>query len=159
VPEDPWALAVILREEGLFERSTVYATDPDQERVIRAERGEFPRSHFSTSQEAYTAGGGRAILEEYFAGKGPDVRMRALLRDKIVFSQHDPRCEASFNEFQLVLCRPGWTREDEARVTGVLEASLCRFGVVGFIAHDPPRSLSRVTGYEAITPRLLRRVR
>jgi chemotaxis protein methyltransferase CheR len=158
VAEDPWALAIMLREEGLFERSTIYATDPDPERVRVSRSGEFERE-LSFLDPLYATAGGRATLREYFATEGQRIRVRDLLRQRIVFDEHDPRREASFNEFQLILCRPGPLRDDDARFASVLGQSLCRFGVVGFVNREPPRALSRVTGYEHLGPRLLRRAR
>jgi chemotaxis protein methyltransferase CheR len=155
---DPWAVAIVLREEGLFARSLVYATDADLGRIFISREGDFPESELLRAEGGYTASGGRATLEEYYARVGQRAIMRSLLRSRISFFQHDPRHDASLNEFQLVLWR---IESDEEMIVGtlrLLRESLCRFGLLALLGGDAPIALARSQEYQALGPRVFRRL-
>jgi len=127
-PGDPWSTAALFEEEGLLDRLTVYATDADPDRV--------------------SASGAAAFA-------AADVR--SPVRARIAFFHHDPREDASFNEFQLVLWRPSGRDDlDEAGARRIRE-SLCRFGLLGVLGERlPAASLSRAWP-RRLAPRLFRR--
>jgi chemotaxis protein methyltransferase CheR len=132
--------AIVLREAGLLERSRVYATDRDEAALDRAREAWIDRARLDASAAGYRASGGPSALEEYYALDAPRAALRGCVTDRVVFAQHDPATDGSFNEFQLiVLCEAGG-RVDPAvarRRRRVARDSLCRFG---FIALGGARS-------------------
>src|SRR2546428_8734664 len=68
--EMAYATAIVLREEGLEARATLYATDDDPARVAAAGRGVVPPAGLDA--QSYAAPGGRcALCEKFFAAGGP----------------------------------------------------------------------------------------
>jgi chemotaxis protein methyltransferase CheR len=155
-PGDPWSTAIVLREEGLFARARVYATDPSAGRIRASRDGAFSRARVASSVLGYVDSGGSATLDEYYAVDGPRVTMRPLLSSRISFFEHDPRHDASFNEFQLVLWSPPGDAAVGQRAAWLIRESLCRFGFVAVLAAEAPRVLTSWP-YHEVGPRLFRR--
>jgi len=128
-----YATSIVLREEGVLDRSTIWATDPDPARVESARSGNFPAAVLATAGVNYAASGGTQVLAEYCTPRGERIEMRSLLAERVVFTEHDAAKDGSFNEFQLVvyrLCasRPGFG--SRLRALKLVDASLCRFGIL-----------------------------
>jgi chemotaxis protein methyltransferase CheR len=102
--EEAYSLAILLREEGLLSRSRIYATDVAGEALARARAGVLPLERMREYTQNYQRAGGDAFSDHYVA-RSDGALLREPLRKAIVFSRHDLVNDASFNEFQLVLCR------------------------------------------------------
>ena len=103
--EEAYALAILLREEGLLDRSFIYATDVEPSALRRAREGIYPVSRVPAFSRAYLAAGGRGSLSQHYtAGYGAVVFDRAL-RCRILFAHHSLATDAVFSEVQLVTCR------------------------------------------------------
>lgn len=159
--EDAFSLAILFREERLS-RAVIYATDSDGEALEHARSGTLSAAPLSPAN--YAAAGGRASIEEYFVEEGHVVKVRPALLSTIVFAGHDLSTDASFNEFQFVLCRSGVSALDERvrrRAMGIIDESLCRSGCLGVA--DPgivdlcpdPHAYERFPG----EPRLFKKLR
>src|SRR4051812_29446844 len=103
--EEAYSVAILLREEGLYDRSRIYATDMSAAVLRRARDGVFPLDAMREYTLNYVrSGGGRPFSEYYTAGHGHAV-FHPSLKENIVFSQHNLAADGSFNEFNLILCR------------------------------------------------------
>jgi chemotaxis protein methyltransferase CheR len=135
-----YAVAILLREEGLLARTTLYATAPDDDQVAAARTGVYAKCNFERAEVLYRAAGGRASLAEYCRDEGHGVvRVRPALRERMAFFQHDPRVDGSPNEFQLIVSGAAldrWPPEDATRVLSLYHASLCRFGALALVHGD-----------------------
>jgi chemotaxis protein methyltransferase CheR len=153
--EEVYATAIVLREERVLERATIWATDPEPARVAAARSGSFPSSVLANASADYVASGGTQVLAEYSTPRGEDVEMRSLLAERVVFSEHDANKDGSFNEFQLVIyrlraSRPGFGSRQ--RALRIVDESLCRFGVLMLADGarlEPPALRAR---YENLVP-------
>jgi len=128
-----YATAIVLREEGVLDRTTIWATDPEPTRVESARSRDFPACILANANTGYVASGGTQVLEEYCTLKGDRVEMRALLGERLVFSEHDAGKDGSFNEFQLVVYRTSASRPgfgSRSRALKLVDQSLCRYGIV-----------------------------
>jgi len=151
--EEVYATGILLREEGLWQRSTLWATDPDEARVRRAERAEFSHRGFAERAAAYRASGGRSSLEEYSSVSGDSLTFAERLRERITFFQHDPSADASFAEFQLIVYRPrSASQKERGRALQLAHESLSRFGIL--VLRDGIRIEQHPLGtrYEALLP-------
>jgi chemotaxis protein methyltransferase CheR len=128
--EEVYTTAILLREEGLAGRSRIYATDDSGVLLDRARSGRSDGA-WSTAAARYLAAGGQALLDEYYRPEGGQLVARPVLRERMVFDNHAFASDASFNEFQLVICR-GVIRQYSAalrqRALRVIHDSLCRLG-------------------------------
>jgi chemotaxis protein methyltransferase CheR len=162
--EEAYSLAILLHEEGLYERCRIYATDLSDDLVERARRGIVARSALAESEPKYRQAGGRATLDGYFRSDLTRAILRDELRSNIVVSQHNLVSDHSFNEFHLILCRNVMIYFNQGlrdRVHRLLYASLSMFGVLGLGMRESIRYTIVESNYEAIDPtvRLYRRVR
>ena len=98
-------MAVLLHEEGLLGRAIIYATDVNQMALDAAKQGIYPLEKMKEYTGNYQAGGGKAAFSEYYRAGHGAVVMQADLSKNIVWAQHNLVTDASFNEFNLILCR------------------------------------------------------
>ena len=132
--EELYSFAILLQEEGLLERTILYATDINPEALLKAERGVYPLDRVATFTENHRASGARRSLSEcYTAGYDAAVFDRAL-RKNVVFSDHSLATDTVFGEMQLVSCRNVliyFDRVLQDRAVGLMRDSLCRRGFLG----------------------------
>jgi chemotaxis protein methyltransferase CheR len=132
--EEAYSIAILLKEEGLLERSLIYATDINQRSLRKAKEGIFPVSHMGEYTANYLNSGGKANFSDYYLAKYDGMLMDKTLRQAIVFSAHNLTTDQSFNEFQLILCRNVliyFNQRLQTRVLQLFYESLCPFGMLG----------------------------
>ncbi|HMR83981.1 MAG TPA: protein-glutamate O-methyltransferase CheR [Niabella sp.] len=103
--EEVYSLAILLKETGLYERSLIYATDINPGALEKASKGIFPAGPMKQYAENYILSGGTKDLSSYYVSQYDRVRFHSELNTKMIFSTHNLVSDASFNEFQLILCR------------------------------------------------------
>src|SRR5262249_31797657 len=64
--EELYSFAILLHEEGLLERSILYATDVHAESLRRAESGVYDVTRVRAFSENYVRAGGKASLSDYY---------------------------------------------------------------------------------------------
>jgi chemotaxis protein methyltransferase CheR len=137
--EEVYSLAILLREEGLWERALIYATDINGEALRRAEAGVYPLDRLPAFTENHRLSGGRGSLSQYYtAAYGSAVFDRALIK-RVVFSDHSLATDHVFAEVQLVSCRNVliyFDRTLQARAIGLFKDALVRRGFLGLGAKE-----------------------
>jgi chemotaxis protein methyltransferase CheR len=103
--EDVYSTAVMLREEGLEERTRLYATEIHEAPLKHAAAGSFPLDRLQGAEMNYRAAGGAGQLADYYTVEGGRGVFRAELKRNVVFAAHNLATDASFNEFDVILCR------------------------------------------------------
>jgi chemotaxis protein methyltransferase CheR len=103
--EESYSLAISLREEGLLDRTRIYATDIDDAALARAGSGSFPLERMQRYTENYLRAGGTEAFSSYYATDGDSARFDPSLVEGIVLAQHNLVTDGSFNEFHLIVCR------------------------------------------------------
>lgn len=152
--EEAYAMAIVLREEGLLERTTIYATDVSEVIIDAARRGVFAPVT-DASAEHYRRSGGRASLDEYVIQEGGRAAARPLLKQNISFAVHSLATDASFNEFHLIVCRGAIAHYGPAlreRAHEVLKDSLVRFGFLALDRGDMPAKGDARNGFQVVRP-------
>jgi len=132
--EEVYSLAIVLEEEGLYDRCRLYATDLSDQVVERARAGVFSLRHLRDHTVAYQKAGGRADFSAYYQADTQNAVIRQALRRNIIFSQHNLVCDGPFNEFHLIMCRNVmiyFDRDLRDHVHRLLYDSLAQFGVLG----------------------------
>jgi chemotaxis protein methyltransferase CheR len=129
--EEAYSIAIMLKEEGLLERSVIYATDINQYSLAIGMQGAYPLKNMQLYTTNYLKAGGLSGFSEYYTAKYDSVLFNNALKQKIVFSSHNLVTDRSFNEFQLVTCRNVliyFNNELQNKVIDLLYESLCPFG-------------------------------
>lgn len=140
--EEVYSLAILLHEEGLLERTIIYATDINQQALQAAEAGVFDLARVAAFTENHARSGGKTSLSDYYsAGYGRVVFDRAL-RKQVVFSDHSLATDTVFAEVHLVSCRNVliyFERELQNRALGLFKEALCRRGFLGLGSKESMR--------------------
>lgn len=103
--EEVWSLAILLDEEGLLERTVLYATDINPEAVASAEAGVFALDRMAQFSRSYLAAGGRGSLSDYYTTAYNGALFDRRLKRNIVFADHSLATDAVFSEVHFVSCR------------------------------------------------------
>lgn len=137
--EEAYSIAIVLQEEGLLERSLIYATDIDPESLEIAEAGVYEIGRVRGFSSNYFEAGGRASLSEYYVCASSSVAFGRALRKSILFSDHSLATDAGFAEMQLVSCRNVLIYFDpdlQHRAIHLFRDSLCPRGFLGLGAKE-----------------------
>jgi chemotaxis protein methyltransferase CheR len=103
--EEVYASAIILTEEGLYDRAQIYATDLSHEALEQARQGIYSGRHAERVAASYRQAGGTADLSQYYTEAYDRIAMRESLRRNVVFFQHDLVSDHVFGEMNLIVCR------------------------------------------------------
>lgn len=131
--EDVCALSIILAEEQLLDRTQVFATTETEALLEEARSGRFPRDRLVEYEENYRKSGGKKSFASYCSQEGGQMVFAEQLRSNITWAQHSLATDASFNEFQVILCRRALSDYGEGLRRQVLQLfydSMSHFGVL-----------------------------
>ncbi len=103
--EEVYSLAILLSEEGLYDRSTIYATDISAPALATARAGIYSLETVQRGSAQYLESGGRGSLSDYYHARYDAAAMAPTLRRGVTFARHNLAMDASFGEMQLVVCR------------------------------------------------------
>src|SRR5690606_3793434 len=132
--EEALSLAILLHEEGLLERTQIYATDINTHSLEIAEAGIYELERIAGFSNNYRLAGGKTSLSDYYvAGYGKAMFDRSI-RAHIAFSDHSLATDSVFAEMEFVSCRNVliyFNRPLQDRALGLFHESLCRRGFLG----------------------------
>ena len=151
--EEAYSLAILLSEEGLLERSLIYATDIHAQSLRQAEEGVYALERFARFSENYRLSGGRHSLSDYYAAGYNSAVFDRRLRNAILFSDHSLATDSAFAEMQLISCRNVliyFDRVLQERALGLLRDSLCRRGFLGLGLKETLRFSSHASAFEEL---------
>jgi chemotaxis protein methyltransferase CheR len=129
--EEIYSMAILLTEEGLYDRAQIYATDLNPEALEEAKQGVYSSRQLPKAQENYRCAGGRQVLDDYLTEAFGRVAVRDSLRRNVFFFQHDLVSDQVFGEMHVVFCRNVliyFGPELKARALAKLKGSLCPGG-------------------------------
>ena len=162
--EEVYSVAILLQEEGLYDRCRIYATDLNEAVLARAQEGIFPLSAMRLYSENYAGAGGKGSLAQFYTARYGNAIFHATLRRNIVFAAHNLVTDGSFNEFDAILCRNVliyFNQQLQARVVQLFRDSLHLGGVLGLGSKESLRASPAGAGFEELDPaaKLYRMVR
>ena len=162
--EEVYSMAILLEEEGLYDRARIYATDINEVVVHRAKSGIFPLDRMQEYTENYIKAGGTRSFSEYYTAKYDGALFKQELLRNVVFSQHNLVTDRSFAECTVILCRNVLIYFDKTlqeRVHGLFYESLSTFGILALGSKESLRFSKYEACYEPIsaTEKIYRKVR
>jgi chemotaxis protein methyltransferase CheR len=162
--EEVYSMAILLEEEGLYERARIYATDINEVVVHRARAGIFPLERMQEYTENYIRAGGTRSFSEYYVAKYDGALFSPALQRNVVFSQHNLVTDRSFAEFNVILCRNVliyFDRDLQMRVHGLFHESLVHLGILCLGSKETLRLSTFESSYEELSgpERIYRKVR
>jgi chemotaxis protein methyltransferase CheR len=148
--EEAYSLAILLREEGLLEKTLIYATDINARTLQKAAAGVYDVDRIAGFTANHHKSGARSSLSDYYTAAYGRAVFDKSLRDHIVFSDHSLATDSVFAEVQLVSCRNVliyFNRVLQDRALGLFHDSLCRNGFLGIGSKESMRFSSRASGF------------
>ena len=162
--EEVYSMAILLQEEGLYERTRIYATDMNETVLQKARTGIVPLAGMKLYTANYLQSGGREMFSDYYTASYGNAILRPSLRKNVVFAQHNLATDRAFNEFQVIMCRNVmiyFNKDLQARVHTLFLESLVRLGFLCLGSKESLKYLPQEHDYEEFDPeqRIYRRVR
>jgi chemotaxis protein methyltransferase CheR len=131
--EEIYSLAILLEEEGLYDRTRIYGTDLNEAVLETARRGVFPIHKMQEYTQNYLRTGGTRAFSDYYVSAYDGAAFDRSLVRNVVFAQHNLVSDRSFNEFHLIVCRNVmiyFDRSLQNRVHELFYSSLVRLGIL-----------------------------
>ena len=153
--EEVWSLAIMLAEEGLLDRTILYATDINPEALKTAEAGIYDIGRIAAFSRAYLDAGGTRSLADYYTASEHGVLFDRALRRNAVFADHSLATDSVFSEVHLVSCRNVliyFDRELQERALGLFHESLIHRGFLGLGSRETLRFSSHATQFAEFCP-------
>jgi len=103
--EEAYSMAIILQEEGLYDRATIYATDFNQHVLNKAKEGIFSNAIMKEYTINYHLAGGKESFSNYYTSNYDNIIMNQSLKNNIVWANHNLVTDSIFTDAHLILCR------------------------------------------------------
>ncbi len=103
--EEVYSMAIILKEERLYDRTQIYATDFNPVIIKQAKDALYPVDRVKEFAANYQKSGGKRALSDYYSIHDRSVKMLESLKKNIVFATHNLVTDSVFAEVNLVICR------------------------------------------------------
>jgi len=161
--EEVYSMAILLKEEGLYHRSRLYATDINEIVLRKAKSGIFPLVMMQEYTHNYIQAGGNKSFSEYYTAAYGNAIFSSELKENIIFSLHNLATDNSFNEFHVIFCRNVliyFNKNLQHRVHKLFYESLIRFGILGLGRQESIRFTPHEQDYEQLvsSEKIYRRV-
>ncbi len=151
--EEAYSVAIVLEEEGLYDRTRIYVTDISESAVRKSAEGVFPIRVMQAYTRNYQTAGGLGDFSAWYTANYDNAIVRSELKRNMVFAAHNLASDGVFNEFHLILCRNVmiyFNATLQARVHELLYQSLAPFGLLGLGAKEALHFSPRERSYETL---------
>lgn len=153
--EEAYSFAILLAEEGLLDRTILYATDIHSQSLERARSGIYALDRLKQFTLNHRASGGKGSLSDYYHADQDSAMFAPFLRNKITFADHSLATDSAFSEVQLVSCRNVliyFNRELQDRALGLFEEALCHRGFLGLGSKEALRFSAYAAAFSDFRP-------
>ncbi len=131
--EEVYSMAILLHEEGLYDKARIYATDMNDRSLQQAKEGIYGIDKMKLYTKNYLEAGGTQSFSDYYTAKYNSAMLQPYLRKNIIFAEHNLATDRSFNEFNVIFCRNVMIYFNDTlrdQVHGLFYESLSRFGLL-----------------------------
>jgi chemotaxis protein methyltransferase CheR len=132
--EELYSMAILLKEEGLLDRSIIYATDINPHSLEKARKGIFHLNRISEYTHNYQKAGGKFAFSDYYVAAYDGALFDRSLCENVTFADHSLATDSVFAETNLVCCRNVmiyFNHSLQERALGLFHESLCHRGFLG----------------------------
>lgn len=152
--EDVYATAIMLMEEGVYHKTRIFATGANATLLSEAREAKFPLEKIAQYEENYVRAGGTENLANYYRQQDGVAVFRSELARNITWAQYNLGTDASFNEFELIVCRGGlneYASRLRRRVLQLFYDSLPTFGLLSIAGANYAEVASFVSNYNVMS--------
>ncbi len=153
--EDVCTLAILLDEEQIYEKARIFATGANEVLLRRASGGGVARKQLIACEENYRKSGGTGSLAQYFNEDADRAILLPRLRANITWAQFNLQTDASFNEFQLIICHRvmrDFGGSLQRRTLHLFHESLPMFGLLSIDLSDEINPFPFSNWYKPLSP-------
>ncbi|MBI4896898.1 MAG: protein-glutamate O-methyltransferase CheR [Actinobacteria bacterium] len=153
--EEVFSLSILLHEEGLVDRTRIYATDFNRAALEQARTAMLPLAKMKDYTANYRESGGTKEFSSYYVAKYDRAAFKPNLVDCVTFAEHNLVTDGQFNEFEVVICRNVmiyFNHQLRTRVHRLLFKSLVPFGVLALGDAESLRNVEFASSYERLHP-------
>lgn len=132
--EEVYSLAILLQEEGLYDRTQIYATDFNPRVVRSAKEATFPIKHIKEYTTNYQKSGGSESFSDYYRATDSAVIFDKSLTRNMVFAEHNLVSDGVFAEVNMIVSRNVliyFNRRLQNKVLNLFNESLVTGGFLG----------------------------
>ncbi len=161
--EELYSMAILLKEEGLLERSIIYATDINPYALEAAKKGIFPLERLKSYTANYQKSGGKRSFSDYYVAAYNGALFDRTLCENVSFSDHSLATDHVFSETHLVCCRNVliyFNQELQDRSIGLFQESLCHRGFLGLGSKESIDFTAHANNFEPLvkSERIFRKI-
>ncbi len=152
--EEVLSMAIFLKEEGLLERTKIYATDINKDVLKIAKRGIYPISEIKKWTKNYQDSGGKNSFSSYYTAKYDSVIMNESLYKNILFSEHNLTQDRKFICANLIICRNVliyFNKSLKEKVLELFDSSLVHDGVIGVGSRENIRFSNAMKKFDVLS--------
>jgi chemotaxis protein methyltransferase CheR len=103
--EEVYSMSILLKEEGVYEKCQIYATDFNEEVLQTAKDGKYSAESISEMNHNYLIAGGKSDFSNYYVKENDSIIFNLDLKEKIVFASHNLVTDGVFGEMHMIICR------------------------------------------------------
>ncbi|QUG43045.1 protein-glutamate O-methyltransferase CheR [Psychrobacillus sp. INOP01] len=151
--EEVYSMAILLEEEGLKDKTVIYATDMNEQVLEKASKGAFPIQKMQAYTKNYMLAGGNYAFSEYYKADHQYAYFHPSILENIIFAQHNLVTDQSFNEFHVIICRNVliyFTSELQVQVQNLFYESISPQGFLGLGDKETLRFSQVMENYQEI---------
>jgi chemotaxis protein methyltransferase CheR len=154
--EEVYSFAILLQEEGLYERAQIYATDFNPVVLEVAKKAIYPVSKIKDYTLNYQESGGKNSFSEYYVARYDSVIFDQSLKKNIVFAEHNLVTDSVFAEVNLIICRNVliyFNKDLQNKVISLFTESLIKGGFLGLGSKENLMFTDVFNQYQVIDPK------
>lgn len=158
--EEVYSLAIVLKEEKLYDRVTIYATDFNQQVLNRAKEGIYSNEAIKEYTHNYQLSGGKESFSDYYTAGYDSVILRQVLKNNIVWANHNLVTDSVFAEVNMILCRNVliyFNRELQNKVHKLFFDSLVNGGILCLGSKESLRFINLSDSYTEIEKKIFKK--
>jgi chemotaxis protein methyltransferase CheR len=132
--EEVYSFAIMLEEEGLYDRTQIYATDFNPISLETARKGIYSVARIKEYTANYQLSGGINSFSDYYVANYDSVIFNQDLRKNIVFAEHNLVTDSVFAEVHMIICRNVliyFNKDLQNKVVRLFSESLIKGGFLG----------------------------
>ncbi|MCD6112794.1 MAG: protein-glutamate O-methyltransferase CheR [Bacteroidales bacterium] len=151
--EEVYSMAILLKEENLYDRTQIYATDFNAKVIKSAKDGIYSIKNIKDFTRNYQKAGGKESFSDYYTANYNSVIIDNSLKKNIVFSEHNLVTDSVFAEVNMIICRNVliyFNRDLQNKVMNLFNDSLVPGGILGLGTKESLQFLEKGKNYNCI---------
>lgn len=159
--QEVYSMAILLKEEGIYDRARIYATDINQAALKEAAEAIYPVDQIPLYTRNYQKTDPKRSLADYYHAKYDAAKFDESLKTNVTFANHNLVTDGVFAEMHVILCRNVFIYFDsdlQNKTLRLFKDSLCRGGFLclgssesiafsevadSFVGHAPAQKIYR----------------